>query len=171
MRISDWSSDVCSSDLRRALDARDLVDRHRADLTRLITLAIVGERDPAPGRQHRFAGFGTLAIDARDQDRDEVIEVGLDRLCRPVESLPRFRQALDLRPPRDWPRDNRARIAAVVGHKLDIVAKVEREKPHSGLAVNEPAKLSIEPSPLATRATTSNQYDPGGRLSAVTLIA
>src|SRR3546814_6916383 len=114
MRISDWSSDVCSSDLRRALDARDLVDRHRADLTRLITLAIVGERDPAPGRQHRFAGFGTLAIDARDQDRDEVIEVGLDRLCRPVESLPRFRQALDLRPPRDWPRDNRARIAAVV---------------------------------------------------------
>src|SRR3546814_6416745 len=42
---------------RRALDARDLVDRHRADLTRLITLAIVGERDPAPGRQHRFAGF------------------------------------------------------------------------------------------------------------------
>src|SRR3546814_1169714 len=56
-------------------------------------------------------------------------------LFRSVESLPRFRQALDLRPPRDWPRDNRARIAAVVGHKLDIVAKVEREKPHSGLAV------------------------------------
>src|SRR3546814_15240985 len=91
-------------------------------------------------------------------------------LFRSVESLPRFRQALDLRPPRDWPRDNRARIAAVVGHKLDIVAKVEREKPHSGLAVNEPAKLSIEPTPLATRANTSNQYDPGGRLSAVTLI-
>src|SRR3546814_7971846 len=47
----------------RALDARDLVERHRADMTRLITLALVGERDPAPGRPQRFAGFGTLAIE------------------------------------------------------------------------------------------------------------
>src|SRR3546814_19623029 len=101
---------------RRALDARDLVDRHRADLTRLITLAIVGERDPAPGRQHRFAGFGPLAIDARAQDRHEVIEVGLDRLCRPVESLPRFRQALDLRPPPDWPPPHPARTPPHLRH-------------------------------------------------------
>src|SRR3546814_10582113 len=63
MRISDWSSDVCSSDLRvERLDALADVDRgqQRQRLAVVLSLAPV-QRIPAPAvRRAHFGGFGVV---------------------------------------------------------------------------------------------------------------
>src|SRR3546814_14362125 len=56
MRISDWSSDVCSSDLRA--DSRGHPAADVADLVEGRVLAHLGQRDL---RQHREVGEGRVA--------------------------------------------------------------------------------------------------------------
>src|SRR3546814_6581708 len=67
MRISDWSSDVCSSDLRG----------HQATLDAPLVVQHLGQRREAIGRERsvrddRLAGVG-LVIDAIDEHRRVVL--------------------------------------------------------------------------------------------------
>src|SRR3546814_3067389 len=48
MRISDWSSDVCSSDLRY----------HRGTVRRHLQMARLGQGRPCLGHRHRLYGTG-----------------------------------------------------------------------------------------------------------------
>src|SRR3546814_13236617 len=76
MRISDWSSDVCSSDLR-------LLDRHGADQHRLALFAAFGDQ-----LDDRFILFAGRAVDlvvlieagdrhvGRNLDNLEIVDVG-----------------------------------------------------------------------------------------------
>src|SRR3546814_10070630 len=64
MRISDWSSDVCSSDLRRRrLDQPKIEDRGRAGLEADIGrgAAFERQRSRAAGPTHRLAAVGAGA--------------------------------------------------------------------------------------------------------------
>src|SRR3546814_9624345 len=56
MRISDWSSDVCSSDLRFA---GGHVETQRPEHARLVAW----ERQVADGEQERFGGVGAVHAD------------------------------------------------------------------------------------------------------------
>src|SRR3546814_15616888 len=64
MRISDWSSDVCSSDLGAGLSAvhRDaLCPRQPARRYPLSTLRSAGDR-VMRGRAHQYLGFGLVGL-------------------------------------------------------------------------------------------------------------
>src|SRR3546814_6525571 len=62
MRISDWSSDVCSSDLKRC-DARQF--RHRALFRSPALYSSIGEKSPAAGTISFFSPFmSTLSSEA-----------------------------------------------------------------------------------------------------------
>src|SRR3546814_9445837 len=72
MRISDWSSDVCSSDLRLRRRPRDV----RADL--LVAAVLAGEGDRhrrhAVGRRRRYRGV--VAFVERDDQQAILLECG-----------------------------------------------------------------------------------------------
>src|SRR3546814_2283077 len=70
MRISDWSSDVCSSDLKKK------------------AVALTARAQPA--QEHRGCDFARLD---RDGDLQEVLPVGLDQ--RPVDRA--MKERIDLR--------------------------------------------------------------------------
>src|SRR3546814_6453154 len=56
LRVSDWSSDVCSSDLREILDALALIVADEFLDLRILVLAFVqGNADRAVGGDHRLA--------------------------------------------------------------------------------------------------------------------
>src|SRR3546814_12377925 len=63
MRISDWSSDVCSSDLRYRTAQREALDRLEA------------RRDLAV---HRVDEVGELFVAASDLDVEHVAEIGVE---------------------------------------------------------------------------------------------
>src|SRR3546814_9778893 len=63
MRISDWSSDVCSSDLRYRTAQREALDRLEA------------RRDLAV---HRVAEVGEMFVAASDLDVEHVAEIGVE---------------------------------------------------------------------------------------------
>src|SRR3546814_17487151 len=67
MRISDWSSDVCSSDLQQRHDLQSLARRARHDLQ--------------AGSQ-RILRFGELEVRpaAAEEAHEELLEVGVHRL-------------------------------------------------------------------------------------------
>src|SRR3546814_17402108 len=76
MRISDWSSDVCSSDLTRLLDFK--IGRLQRDLLRQrnVEVGVGGEVDPEKTRQpldHRIGDVGAAVEDQR-RYRDETVE-------------------------------------------------------------------------------------------------
>src|SRR3546814_11941318 len=66
MRISDWSSDVCSSDLHHRVAARDLVGREHGGARQLDQLhAVRGERRQVVARIGRLAvGPGEVGTEA-----------------------------------------------------------------------------------------------------------
>src|SRR3546814_20511889 len=69
MRISDWSSDVCSSDLRAD---------HRADQTRAVLRSVPADRPAEEGGEER-------ADDAEDDRQDEaagVLVAGNEEACQ-----------------------------------------------------------------------------------------
>src|SRR3546814_5209813 len=65
MRISDWSSDVCSSDLIRVRDRAKSIDFY----TRLLGMRVIRSKDYEGGRfTNTFIGYG-------DEDTDTVLEL------------------------------------------------------------------------------------------------
>src|SRR3546814_2199341 len=90
MRISDWSSDVCSSDLRgtvRAIDAQQILrccdDRHGADLGHLAA----ARRRPALRSERQQPGFahdlsdkpGRTCSGLRLRERREILDAPIQR--------------------------------------------------------------------------------------------
>src|SRR3546814_5204105 len=78
MRISDWSSDVCSSDLLDAARAGALDDVVAADRA-----AAIGDGAPCGGRAHRARALEAvdgdesmvLAVDDADHQAGETVEI------------------------------------------------------------------------------------------------
>src|SRR3546814_16704015 len=66
MRISDWSSDVCSSDLENRMRVHELISERRDDALQAMVLANDAEPDAAAGDPLEI---GLLAF-ARDQGID-----------------------------------------------------------------------------------------------------
>src|SRR3546814_6305566 len=73
MRISDWSSDVCSSDLARTDRGRAFRARkrrfHRRDEPQCGSVRTGGGRDAFPRRDRRHAAGGADAVAARPPDQ------------------------------------------------------------------------------------------------------
>src|SRR3546814_4954084 len=95
MRISDWSSDVCSSDLFRLTPVFDCITNLAADAAYLDQIARLAQAEPlgpiggavksALWTQYATAASGTLALtNARFHDA-EFVEVS-DKLSRAVQA-------------------------------------------------------------------------------------
>src|SRR3546814_4219882 len=86
MRISDWSSDVCSSDLTRPLlvEIQALVDSSHAPNPKRLTVGLEGNRlAMLLAVLHRHAGVSTY-------DQDVFVNaVGGVRITEPAADLPR----------------------------------------------------------------------------------
>src|SRR3546814_7014999 len=72
MRISDWSSDVCSSDLAEAM-GRALGNRHRRHPLGALQCRAAG-RDEAGGQRGRAGGNGVALQIGRATCRDRVCQ-------------------------------------------------------------------------------------------------
>src|SRR3546814_17539049 len=83
MRISDWSSDVCSSDLHQRRAGPDAAEAHSA--LHPILLEQIIERRPADPEQFRGGRDIALALRHRAADRDAV-----GGLARAAEMQPRL---------------------------------------------------------------------------------
>src|SRR3546814_4377253 len=90
MRISDWSSDVCSSDLARALAARKEVGQHRNRGGRQRRFAAA---DAATAQHHLPIGPGERAQSGPETPRGNA--PGDQALARTVVGAPRPRPAGD----------------------------------------------------------------------------
>src|SRR3546814_9751012 len=93
MRISDWSSDVCSSDLEKAgqIDAQRVVEELRADAGLVIPQRVRLERLRRGVTAERLGQAGLDAADAkalRDQaiGQDVVVEMP-DQRCLRIEAI------------------------------------------------------------------------------------
>src|SRR3546814_17117461 len=86
MRISDWSSDVCSSDLAeiRLQSSLDVLHHFRIEGRKL-----------RRRRRRNVEAAGTVALAVRDigQETARHLPVGADRIGEPVEALPERRFA------------------------------------------------------------------------------
>src|SRR3546814_4033436 len=93
MRISDWSSDVCSSDLLAWADAKAIADHDEVEQNLLLAAiradppgSLRGEVEQCPDRARRpFAGaeFKHLAEQHEDGDDGGRFEINRDRsICR-----------------------------------------------------------------------------------------
>src|SRR3546814_7621398 len=80
MRISDWSSDVCSSDL---VEDNDRDQHHRAGV--VDPCASAGADRPARSDHQHLLGRGELSLCSRSR------LWGHQGLCAPVLALPAFR--------------------------------------------------------------------------------
>src|SRR3546814_9812972 len=69
MRISDWSSDVCSSDLVQPGDRIGLVGRNGAGKTTTMRI-LAGEGEPYAGTVTRTGEIGYLPQDPKEGDLD-----------------------------------------------------------------------------------------------------
>src|SRR3546814_20837926 len=74
MRISDWSSDVCSSDL---LQCRAAAAGHMDDAVRAVALDGVGDRDDLAGCQQQPAAVAGLAAAGGVEDGTVGLEAAL----------------------------------------------------------------------------------------------
>src|SRR3546814_2041511 len=88
MRISDWSSDVCSFDLAVATELGAVLVARAAHHVEGIALRVAHERHPAdaldrPGRHDHAAALGRHFLDGRidviDADIEEPAGPGADR--------------------------------------------------------------------------------------------
>src|SRR3546814_4908418 len=90
MRISDWSSDVCSSDLLRCSSTATII-RGRSNLNRRSAVVATAAHHPPRRKQraitirsdHALKRLELLARDGRSQV--EIIEEALDRMPLPKE--------------------------------------------------------------------------------------
>src|SRR3546814_13224855 len=88
MRISDWSSDVCSSDLPLGGKVRDLLDDPRA-----------WDSEHAPGTYFRYTNLNfPLVAQAMERATDERFDRLMDRLVlRPLGIEGRFNRSEESR--------------------------------------------------------------------------
>src|SRR3546814_3847222 len=97
MRISDWSSDVCSSDLDAAVDA-DGDGRHLAygsvaglgfdlsdDVSAAVELSLTRDRDPAGHATAALAGVSLGWQPGADSQWDIGVNAGLNRASPDVQ--------------------------------------------------------------------------------------
>src|SRR3546814_15766071 len=78
MRISDWSSDVCSSDLRE--DGADVLDQ-KGEGGGGIGAGGIGDIMLAPVQPQQEKGGGEQQADARVEQRDEKLSVHTSTFC------------------------------------------------------------------------------------------
>src|SRR3546814_2905079 len=89
MRISDWSSDVCSSDLAWPWLARPAKAKRKPEQL-LAELAHYGEGDYVVHVDHgigRYDGLDTLTVNGASHDCLRLIYEGGDKLFVPVENI------------------------------------------------------------------------------------
>src|SRR3546814_7433644 len=82
MRISDWSSDVCSSDLVEAADESVIFDRRDQEVAPILALGRAAVAPVTRGAASRDAAIGILADIGRAVGREEIglavhIDVGI----------------------------------------------------------------------------------------------
>src|SRR3546814_13675250 len=98
MRISDWSSDVCSSDLGRYLAAAPLEDKFWENFTRIIGL-VEEFRAPSADAKAAIAAVARIIADktAGEGERSEERRVGKEwgRPCRYRSSLEPYKKNED----------------------------------------------------------------------------
>src|SRR3546814_21089748 len=85
MRISDWSSDVCSSDLIRGNPAFDRVAIERVEVrVAPRNLAMCNIQNPGTGLEIKFSLRFTIALALAGEERSEERRVGKesDSTCR-----------------------------------------------------------------------------------------
>src|SRR3546814_8411839 len=71
MRISDWSSDVCSSDLQKGVDLRiglDLVAHTRNDAADVFFLSLATKTLPRRSRRHMVHGVQVIVLAVPNPD-------------------------------------------------------------------------------------------------------
>src|SRR3546814_9347970 len=95
MRISDWSSDVCSSDLRRR--PRIAVDQpyrdHDDEEAGRLRDRLVDDRDPAPGGAIGIAQFAAEPAQGIERGDDGGGDARRDQDLEPVRLNPVYRIA------------------------------------------------------------------------------
>src|SRR3546814_13002613 len=74
MRISDWSSDVCSSDLRTATNVRTIFSKNGGNL------------GASGSVSHAFDRLGLITYPAKNGDADKVFEAALEAGAEDVSS-------------------------------------------------------------------------------------
>src|SRR3546814_4515078 len=85
MRISDWSSDVCSSDL--------IADEDRPVVKTAVDLVVQGQLDVADAVAVHILGQLRIGIDLRNDERDSIVpEIG--RATSELQSLMRISYAV-----------------------------------------------------------------------------
>src|SRR3546814_12839909 len=72
MRISDWSSDVCSSDL--------IADEDRPVVKTAVDLVVQGQLDVADAVAVHILGPLRIGIDLRNDERDSIVPVDVGNL-------------------------------------------------------------------------------------------
>src|SRR3546814_12403211 len=72
MRISDWSSDVCSSDLVEAADESVIFDRRDQEVAPILALGKAAVAPVTRGAASRDAAIGILADIGRAVGREEI---------------------------------------------------------------------------------------------------
>src|SRR3546814_2330575 len=87
MRISDWSSDVCSSDLVEAADESVIFDRRDQEVAPILALGKAAVAPVTRGAASRDAAIGILADIGRAVGREEIglavhIDVGIGQIGR-----------------------------------------------------------------------------------------
>src|SRR3546814_7600729 len=137
MRISDWSSDVCSSDLRRTRQRRTSATKQ----------ARVGPRrrawgEEAPSRQHRQRAVDIL------QPLRLPVEAAVDppRQCGPVA---RLAQRVEFAPPPE-PQRHKHRSILLFG-KLGMVDEI-KAKVAAHIGIIGPASDLDQPAPAVEEA-------------------
>src|SRR3546814_4437846 len=112
MRISDWSSDVCSSDLRivQPLQPARARRAHGLGLRRIHVLDILGQQlaveSDGRDRQRDEAGEGTEAEELHEEDRkNDFLETARHREDAAAEVIDRLRRQIARRSEADGNRD------------------------------------------------------------------
>src|SRR3546814_10495520 len=83
MRISDWSSDVCSSDLQPAPPGVDGIDEHEGDEA-LHVAGAAGVKPVVLSGQREGIGAPVLAVDRNDIDMEIGRASCRERVCQYV---------------------------------------------------------------------------------------
>src|SRR3546814_4034585 len=82
MRISDWSSDVCSSDLDFGIDRLDRLQDSLAEIARLVAVAHLDRFMRARGRARGHRRAAEAAVFQQDIDRDRRISSTVEKIRR-----------------------------------------------------------------------------------------
>src|SRR3546814_19034084 len=79
MRISDWSSDVCSSDL--------IADEDRPVVKTAVDLVVPGQLDVADAVAVHILGQLRIGIDLRNDERDSIVPVDVGNLAFGLQAV------------------------------------------------------------------------------------